>query len=163
VILGGYFDPYLDAARELASIPIIGPGVTSMLFAASLCRRFSIVTMMHTAIPILFQRIKEYGFDAKLASIRSVQIPVTTVNQNKRCAEQALLQEYKYARSEDGAEAVIPGNMSLAFLQCHREHAVKVGIPVLDPVSLSVKMAELFISLELTHSKCAYPSPQHEY
>jgi allantoin racemase len=78
-------------------------------------------------------------------------------------AEQALLQEYIYARDDDGAEAVIPGNMSLAFLQRHREHSMKVGIPVLDPVSLSVKMAELLVALELTQSKRAYPSPRHEY
>ena len=163
VILGGYFDPFLDAARERASIPIIGPGVTSLLFAASLCRRFSIVTMLHTAIPILHQKIRMLGFEAKLASIRSVQIPVSAVNQDKTRAEQALLQEYIYARDDDGAEAVIPGNMSLAFLQRHREHSMKIGIPVLDPVSLSVKMAELLVALELTQSKRAYPSPRHEY
>jgi allantoin racemase len=116
VILGGYFDPYLDAAWELASIPIIGPGATSLLFATALCRRFSIVTMLQTAISIIHQRIKMLGFETKLASIRSIQIPVATVNQDKTRAEHALLQEYRYARDEDEAEAVIPGNMSLAFL-----------------------------------------------
>jgi allantoin racemase len=163
VILGGYFDPFLDAARECTSIPIIGPGETSMLFAVSLCRQFSIVTMLQTAIPILRQQIKTLGFEAKLASIRSIQTPVQTVNQNKEQAQRALLQEYIHARDDDGAEAVIPGNMSLAFLQQHREHTQQVGIPVLDPVSLSVKMAELLIALELTPSKCAYPSPRHIY
>ncbi|MCW4039698.1 MAG: hypothetical protein NWE83_02985 [Candidatus Bathyarchaeota archaeon] len=93
----------------------------------------------------------------------SARVPVSAVNQDKTRAEQALLQEYIYARDNDGAEAVIPGNMSLAFLQHHREHSMKVGIPVLDPVSLSVKMAELLVALELTQSKRAYPSPRHEY
>lgn len=69
VILGGYFDPFLDAAQELASIPIVGPGVTSLLFAVALCRRFSIVTMLQTAISIVHQRIRMLGFEAKLASI----------------------------------------------------------------------------------------------
>ncbi len=163
VILGGYFDPYLDAARELTTIPIIGPGATSLLFAAALCRKFSIVTMLKTAIPIIHQRIRMLGFEAKLASIRSIQIPVATVNQDKTRAEHALLQEYIHARDKDEAEAVIPGNMSLAFLQRHREHTKKIGIPVLDPVSLSVKMAELLVDLELAHSKRAYPTPQHDY
>ena len=31
------------------------------------------------------------GFEAKLASIRSIQIPVATVNQDKTRAEHALL------------------------------------------------------------------------
>ena len=103
------------------------------------------------------------GFEAKLASIRSIQIPVATVNQDKTRAEHAHLQEYIHARDEDEAEAVIPGNMSLAFLQRHREHTMKIGFPVLDPVSLSVKVAELIVDLELTHSNRAYPSPRHEY
>jgi allantoin racemase len=163
VILGGYFDPFLDAARELTSIPINGPGTISLLFAAALCRRFSIVTMLQTAIPIIHQRIRMLGFEAKLASIRSIQIPVATVSQDKTRAEHSLLQEYIYARDEDEAEAVTPGNMSLAFLQRHREQPMKIGIPVLDPVSLSVKIAELLVDFELTHSKRAYPSPRHEY
>lgn len=163
VILGGYFDPFLDAARESTSIPIIGPGETSMLFAVSLCRRFSIVTMLQTAIPILHQQVKMLGFEAKLASIRSIQTPVQTVNQDTEHAQRTLLKEYIHARDTDGAEAVIPGNMSLAFLQRHKEHTQQAGIPVLDPVSLSVKMAEILIALELTPSKRAYPSPRQIY
>ncbi|MEE8569675.1 MAG: hypothetical protein V3S97_01595 [Candidatus Bathyarchaeia archaeon] len=67
------------------------------------------------------------------------------------------------ARDEDGAEAVIPGNMSLSFLQAHAEFEKRLGIPVLDPASLAVKMAEVMVSLGLSHSKVAYPKPRNTY
>lgn len=119
--------------------------------------------MLLTTIPILHQQVKMLGFEAKLASIRSIQTPVQTVNQDKERTQRTLLQEYIHARDTDGAEAVIPGNMSLAFLQRHKEHTQQAGIPVLDPVSLSVKMAEILIALKLTPSKRAYPSPRQIY
>lgn len=163
VIIGGYFDPFIEAAREVASIPVVGPGETSMLFASAICRRFSIITVLKRAVPILQRQVKALGFECKIASLRAVQIPVLEIN---RCAEkvkEALFDEYRRARDEDGAEAVIPGNMSLSFLQAHKEFEPRLGIPVLDPVSLSVKMAEAMVSLGLSHSKASYPSPRSRW
>jgi allantoin racemase len=163
IIIGGYFDPFIEAAREVALIPIVGPGETSILFASTVCRKFSIVTMLPRAIPILQKQVKALGFESKIASLRAIQIPVLEVNRNAEKTKEALLEEYRRARDEDGAEAVIPGNMSLSFLQAHGELENRLGIPVLDPASLAVKMAETMVGLSLSHSKVAYPKPRNAY
>lgn len=163
IIIGGYFDPFIEAAREVALIPIVGPGETSMFFASAVCRKFSIVTMLPRAIPILQKQVKALGFESKISSLRAIQIPVLEVNRNAEKTKEALLEQYRLARDEDGAEAVIPGNMSLSFLQAHVELEKRLGIPVLDPASLAVKMAEVMVALSLSHSKVAYPKPRNAY
>jgi len=45
-ILGCFGDPGIEAAREMVSMPVVGPGEASMLLAASLGHRFSIVTVL---------------------------------------------------------------------------------------------------------------------
>jgi len=163
IIIGGYFDPFIEAAREIALIPIVGPGETSMFFASSVCRKFSIVTMLPRAIPILQKQVKALGIESKIASLRAIQFPVLEVDRHTEQTKEALLEQYMRARDEDGAEAVIPGNMSLSFLQAHAEFEKRLGMPVLDPASLAVKMAEVMVSLGLSHSKVAYPKPRNTY
>ncbi|RMF85184.1 MAG: hydantoin racemase, partial [Nitrospinota bacterium] len=35
----------------------------------------------------------------------------------------------------------------------------RIGVPVVNPVTAALKMAELLVSINLTHSKRAYPFP----
>ena len=43
VVLGCFYDPGLEAAREIATLIVVGPGEASMFLAATLGHRFSIV------------------------------------------------------------------------------------------------------------------------
>jgi len=50
--------------------------------------------------------------------------------------------------------------MSLGFLGISNDLQKRLKIPVIDPVRVSVKMAEVLIDLNLSHSKIAYPTPK---
>ncbi len=76
IILGCYGDPGLDAFRELLSIPVIGPGEATALMAASLGHRFSVITITDSIVAPTERQMRNIGVGEKLASVRTVGIPV---------------------------------------------------------------------------------------
>lgn len=76
IVLNCFGDPGVEAAREISRIPIIGPGATSMVFATFYGFRFSVITVLKQLEPYPTDMAVKLGIDQKLASIRSVEIPV---------------------------------------------------------------------------------------
>src|SRR5215212_9654199 len=50
IVPGCFGDPGLDGVRELVSIPVVGPGASSMLVAANLGHRFAVVTVLESVV-----------------------------------------------------------------------------------------------------------------
>ena len=46
VVVNCFGDPSVRTGRELVSIPVAGPCESSMLVAASLCDRFSVISVV---------------------------------------------------------------------------------------------------------------------
>lgn len=63
------------------------------------------------------------------------------------------------AVEEDGADVLVLGCMSMAFLGITDELQTRIGVPVVNPVTAALKTTELLVSINLTHSKRAYPFP----
>ncbi len=159
IILGCFGDPGVEAARELLTIPIVGPGEASMLFAASLGHRFSIITVLDSVIHPLRRLARDVGVDSKLASVRAVNIPVLELAGQREKTYQQMLQAAQLARDSDGAEVVVLGCMTMAFLGEHRRLAGALGLPVVNPVQAALKLLEAQVAMGLAHSKRAYPTP----
>lgn len=62
VIIDCMADPGLDPARELASIPVVGPAQTAMHLAAILAHRFSVITVLEQGIPGVHRQILRYAW-----------------------------------------------------------------------------------------------------
>lgn len=159
VILGCFGDPGLDAIREMVKIPVVGPGETSMLMAAMLGHRFSVVTVLDTIVPALERLAKITGIESKLASVRAANIPVLDLAKDFEGSKQNMLQEAKKAMDLDRADAIVLGCMSMAFLGVSDKLQEELGIPVINPAVISLKILESLIHSNLTHSKKAYPLP----
>jgi len=158
VILGCFGDPGVDAARELVSIPVVGPGEAGMLFAASLGHRFSIVTILDSVIHPL-RRLARDGVETKLASVRAVNIPVLELTHDRKGTLDRMLEAGEMARDVDGADTLVLGCMTMAFLGEHRELSEALGIPVVNPVQASLKLVESLVAMGVAHSKRAFPVP----
>jgi allantoin racemase len=155
-------DPGLEPAREKVSIPVIGPAETSMHVAAMLAHRFSVVTVLDSLIPAFDHHALKAGLTSRMASVRTVGIPVLELEDHSRLLE-ALVAESVGAVAEDGAHLIILGCTGMAGMVhgLHRgleAHAIR-DVPVIDPTTLAVKMAEAMVDLHLAHSKRTYPNP----
>lgn len=158
-VLGCFGDPGVDAMREMVSIPVVGPGEASMLMAASLGHRFSIVTVLASVIPLLERLAWQVGVDRKLASVRAIDVPVMELGRDPGETLTRMVKESEIARDRDRADVIIMGCMSMAFQDRQTEMAARLGIPVINPVHAGVKMMQALCELGLRHSRTAYPTP----
>ena len=76
-------DPAVAAAREILNIPVIGPGKVSKLVAMDISYRYSVLTVLDNCVVRDTEAVWEKGLPAdKLASVRSIGIPVSAVRDN---------------------------------------------------------------------------------
>jgi allantoin racemase len=53
--------------------------------------------------------------------------------------------------------------LSLAFHKIDEDLKGKLPIPIVNPVKVAVKTAEILVDLGLAHSKLAFPNPKQVY
>lgn len=158
VVLYCLSDPAIVACREAVRIPVIGGGQASVLVAASLGYRFSIITTSTRRIPEKIESTRAMGVDpTRLASVRSVEMPLGDIHKNSRKTIEHLAEASRKCVHDDGAQVVILGCLSYAGMAA--EISNMVGVPVVDPAFAVINMAELLHAQRLTHSKVAYPYP----
>jgi allantoin racemase len=162
VILDCMADPGLDPARELASIPIIGPAQAAMHLAAVLAHRFSVITVLEQGIPRVHRQILRYGLAGKVASARAINIPVLEMGEDRERVTRAVIEESARAVREDGAHIIVPGcTEMIGMAPVVQEGLAERGceVPVIDPPAVAVKLAEGLVDMGLAHSKRTYPLP----
>ena len=166
-VIGCFYDPGLREARELASIPVIFPAEATMSLAATLGHKFSIIVGRRKCIPKMESNVFQYGLERKLASFRTINFTVPRMAKEPRKLKEAILMEAKKAVEEDGAEVIVLGCTGESGFM--KELMNELRVPVLDPVVISWKHAEMMADLHrkvgLTHSKLygfEPPPSQHE-
>jgi len=159
-ILGCAGDPGLDAMRELTDkMLVVGPGQASMLAGAMLGHKFSIVTIDDNMIASSYELAFKAGVLDKLASVVSVNIPVLELLVNREKSLESIINAGKKAVKEDRADVLVFGCMSMGFLDIAEEVEKAVGVPVVNPSRVGLKMAEALAGSKLIHSKTAFAVP----
>lgn len=158
VIINCFEDPGLRSAREAVDIPVIGPGEASLHLACMLGTRFSIITVgweyvRHVPTPI----VRELGLEARFASERSIPIRVLDIPKNKELTFSKLIEAGRKAIMEDDADVLVLGCTALFGFDKKMQPELKV--PIIYPGSVALKIAEILVSLRISHSKLAYPKP----
>ena len=82
VVIDCMGDPGMLPGRECVSIPVVGPCEAAMHVASMLGHTFSVVTVLKRLRPQFEHQAQIYGVREKLASVRSVSIPVLELEQN---------------------------------------------------------------------------------
>jgi len=162
VVLGCFGDPGLRAARELINVPVIGPAEATLSFASMIGDRFGVLTSLERDIPTTRALAIKYEMEHKLVSIRPLNIPVLDLGKNREVTIGRVVEEGKKAEKHDGAEVLILGCMSLAFLLIDESVVNELDIPLLNPAKIGIKTAETFASLKLNHSRKTYPKADYE-
>lgn len=162
VIVDCMGDPGVQACREAIDIPVIGPAEASMHLAAVLGHRFSVLTVVDSLIPVVENQALRYGVAAKLASVRSFNVPVLDLADSDEATFRAVMKVAEAAVRDDGAHVLIPGCTGLAGFAPRIQAAlaaVGLEVPVLDPPPVAVKLAESIVALGYRHSRRTYGRP----
>lgn len=156
-VIACFGDPGLLAARELAKGPVLGIAEAAMHAASFLSTGFSIVTTLGRTRVIAQHLVEDYGMTRFCHKVRAIDLPVLSLETPQ--AKTAILQECRLALAEDHCGAIVLGCGGMADLPAQLSQ--ELGIPVIDGVSVAVKLVEALVSLGLGTSKVgdlAYPT-----
>ena len=158
-VIACFDDTGLEAARSLASAPVIGIGEAAFHLASMLGHRFSVVTTLSRSIAAIETNLMKYGLASRCAKVRASEVPVLALEDPASNAAVQISAEIERAKNEDRAEAVVLGCAGMADLAARLTE--KHSLPVIDGVASAVKLAEAFGALGLKTSKIgSYAAPQ---
>ena len=156
-IIACFDDTGLDAARAMASIPVIGICEAALSVASYIAQRFTVVTTTERSRVPVEGLVQRYGMAGR-ARVRAADIPVLSLEDPASGAVEKLRAEIALAIEEDRAEAIVLGCAGMADLAHQLQE--EFDLPVIDGVGAAVKQAEALIALGLSTSKRgAYASP----
>ncbi len=141
MIIGCFYDPALEAAREISGeTVVVAPCGACLQVAANLSNRFSIIVGREKWIEQMTERVRYYGMESRLASMRPLGLGVDDFQRDPAVTRRRIIDEARRAVKEDHAESIILGcTIEYGFFQ---EVQDAVGVPVIDAVIAPFKLAE---------------------
>lgn len=155
IIPGCFGDPGLDGFREILSIPIVGPCEASMHLAAQLGHAFGIVTVLDSVVEPMRKLARFAGLDTRVAAVLACDIPVLELHDDSYDAVREACEEAPAA----GADTLVLGCMSMAFLGVAERLSEELGVLVLNPARVAFEDGGSADERRISHSKRAYPVP----
>jgi allantoin racemase len=172
VIINTWADYGLPAMRAVLSVPVVGCGQAAMQVALGLGRRFGVVTIWPEAMRPLYDRILAlYELDQ-----RCVGVWFTTKSEEVMTLDAYgnVLKELHVGggslleRVETQGQAAIAAGADVIVLGCtcmsplRDEVARRWSVPVVDPLVTGHKMAEMLLTLGISHGAPSTPSMAQE-
>jgi allantoin racemase len=157
-VVACFGDPGLDAARELATGPVVGIAEAAMHTASFLGRSFSVVTTLGRTKGRAWELAARYGMSVFCRNVRACEIPVLDLELEGSAAQEAVAAECLRAVREDDVDVIVLGCAGMADL-CGQLSA-RIGVPVIDGVAAATKTVESLVSLGLrTSTRSEYGPP----
>lgn len=141
IIIGCFDDTGLDAARDIASCPVIGIGQAAYHMAALSGGRFSVVTTLAVSVPILERNIHAYGFTSQLACVRASGVPVLDLETDPAGTADVVVGEINRAITEDEVRTVVLGCAGMGHIPDHIGGTQNVRL--IDGVKSAAQLAKL--------------------
>jgi allantoin racemase len=144
VVIACFDDPALDAARASVKIPVIGIGEAGFHAAMLLGGRFSVVTTLAVAIPVIEENLAHYGLTA-CARVRAAGVAVLDLEDETTGAHLKVSAEIARAKAEDGVGAIVLGCAGMADLAARME--AEHGLKVIDGVGAAAAFAVALVNM----------------
>lgn len=161
VIQAGYGEHGREGLQEVADGPVVDITEAAATTAQFLGHRYSVVTTLDRAVPLIEDRLLLAGLSQRCASVRASGLAVLELESDPEQAVEAIAAQAELAVREDHAEVVCLGCGGMAGLT--EAVAERTGVPVVDGVAAAVTIAEGLVRLGLTTSRVrtyARPRPK---
>ncbi len=156
-IVGCFGDPGLVAARQLVSIPVVGPGETALAIASTLGDRILLIEPQKDLVYITERMVYAYGLKDKVVGVRSLdekgaQAAITRCAADVRHAAETCLQGVR----ETGAQVIILGCIGFCLMVEEIGRFLKekgVSCPIIEPGIASMDYTKMLLGLGLNQSR----------
>ena len=158
VIYAGYGEHGREGLQEVLDVPVVDITEVSAATAMYLGHAYSVVTSLDRTVPLIENRLKLAGLDARCASVRACGLAVLDIEDDVQRATEAIVEQAKCAIAEDKGEVIVLGCGAMSDLA--GAIGSRVNVPVVDGVPAAVTVAESLVRLGLTTSKArTYAAP----
>ncbi|MFK0089738.1 aspartate/glutamate racemase family protein [Pseudomonas sp. NPDC090755] len=161
VIQAGYGEHGREGLQELLNVPVVDITEAAASVAMLLGHRYSVVTTLDRTVPLIEDRLKLAGLEARCASVRASGMAVLELEEEPERAIESVVREAEEAVRVDKAEVICLGCGGMAGLD--ERIQARTGVPVVDGVTAAVALAESLVRLKLSTSKVrtyAQPRPK---
>ena len=120
VIQAGYGEHGREGLQELLDVPVVDITEAAASTAMFLGHKYSVVTTLDRAVPLISDRLKLAGLDDRCASVRASGMAVLELESDPERAVAAIVDQAAAAVTQDHAEVICLGcgdRMSRAVLQ----------------------------------------------
>ena len=102
-------DPGIEAAKELANIPVVGITEASYSLARLLATKFLVIVSADTAVPRQMRYIKKLGIPDHKFAFRPIGLTVLGVMENRVSAKDLIAKNCEQSLKDTGAELIVMG------------------------------------------------------
>lgn len=157
VIQAGYGEHGREGLQELLDVPVVDITEAAASTAMFLGHRYSVVTTLDRTVPLIEDRLKLAGLDARCASVRASGLGVLELESDPGRAVTAIAEQSRIAVEHDKAEVICLGCGGMAELEA--AVAAATGVPIVDGVRSAVGIAESLVRMGLRTSKVRTYAP----
>src|SRR6476619_2392300 len=161
VIQAGYGEHGREGLQELLHVPVVDITEAAASTAMYLGHKYSVITTLDRTVPLIEDRLKLAGLDARCASVRASGLGVLELEEDPARAVATIVEQAARAVAEEKAEVIVLGCGGMAGLD--DQIRKRTGVPVVDGVAAAVTIAESLVRLGLSTSKVrtfAAPRPK---
>lgn len=141
IIAAGAVDPGLAALRAAARVPIVGPGETALFLARLIGARLAILTV-EPAAPAAEEMIKNVTARPDVVVVHTMKTTVRKILADLDEGRRLMREEAAAAMRQHKPDAIYLGSMTQGSLGIAQDLRKELGIPVLDPLPISVYAAQ---------------------
>jgi len=157
VILACFCEIGVEAAREIATVPVFGLEEVTLATAITLGNKFGVLTEKRPRVAMKERHVRRYGLLKRMASIQPLELSVAELDRDPERTKAAGMALARRMVEEDGAEVIIMGCAAMAGYSDEIER--ELGVPVLDPMTTAVKFVEAIVDMGQTHSRVGLYAP----
>jgi allantoin racemase len=149
-VVACFGDTGVQAAREVATCPVVGMTEAALQTACLVAHRFVVITLPARTVAHSDRVVRALGLEHR-CSVVAVDVPVAELVGGSTHLLDAFADAARTAMAEDGAEAVVLGCAGLADLVEPLSRAL--GVPVVDGVAAAVGIATGLVAMGLNTSR----------
>jgi Asp/Glu/hydantoin racemase len=145
-------EPSIEDVRAIVDIPVVGYGESALLASALVSRHCGVLLFIREMAPTIERNVRRMGLADRFVGAYDVGFTFNDVLAAYDRADDVLARFRDSARQliARGAESIIPGEAPLCVLLARHGVTEVDGVPIIDALAATVKMAELSVDLRRT-------------
>jgi len=143
IVIGAFYHEFVPAAKELASVPVVGIAEAAMRAAQMLGRRVAILGLGAGDRGLMEDLAAELAMESMVVATRALPRTGAALLEDPGSAHDALVELGLACVREDRADVLVLGGA--AFAGMAPPLAARLPVPVVSPVHYAVGLAELIV------------------